>query len=362
MDATKQTGWRELYRKELVSLTPIIEKLGFTLDEEQPHISGERFLMTRNKLVLSGTNAHGQKVIIKAADHPDGHKEIKREKDARDTLASVSFASDVLTFPREHYFGEIGKHLFLVTEYISQEKVFVEHTLEEQFFMAIRAFEAQESFHATTFEHLKKVGSVFPIHYSQDYIDSFKEFITGVTKIEPDSVIEAVMQQAEEFLLSHKITLDKYANHLVHTDFVPHNFRVHNRKLYMLDAAAVEFGNKYEGWARFLNYMVIHNPDLESLLSDYIANNRDKEEALSLRLMRVYKVGYLIEYYARSLPKTEGDLHELTRKRMVFWHRVLESLLEDKKVPRDIIDEYKGKRDSLRSEEEKKRQKEFAVA
>ncbi len=78
--------------------------------------------------------------------------------------------------------------------------------------------------------------------------------------------------------------------------------------------------------------------------------------------MRVYKVGYLIEYYTRSLEKTEGDLHDLTQKRITFWHRVLESLLEDKPLSQELLVEYKEKRDHLRSEEEKKRQKEFAVA
>lgn len=354
--------WRERFGEELKTLEPLIAQLGFKLDHEQPHLSGERFLMTRNKLVLSGTKADGKRVILKAAGHPDGKAEINREKSARDLLASVSFASDVILFPDEAFYGEQGGFLFLVTEYISQEKVFVEHTLEEQFFMILRAFEAQESFHATTFEHVRKIEKVFPIRHARDYFESFKGFISAVEQSAPDGVVSEVLKQAYDFLEAHKTSIDKYCNHLVHTDFVPHNFRVHGKRLYVLDAAAVEFGNKYEGWARFLNYMVIHNPDLEKLLSEYILRNRGEEDYLNLRLMRAYKIGYLIEYYARSLPKTEGDLYELTKKRIAFWHRVLESVLEDAPLPREVIDEYKGKRDTLRSDEEKRRQKEFAVS
>lgn len=337
---------------ELERIRPALLTLGYALEAEQPHISGERFLMQKEKLVLAGTDKIGNKVIIKVARLAGGKTEIKKEKSARDLLSSLAFASEVILFPKELHFGEIGEYLFLITEYIAQDKVFVEHTLEEQFFMALRAFEAQESFHATTFEHLKKVEKVFPVHHARDYFNMFEDFMKNTPSLEP----------AVEFLRANKILIDTYCNYLVHTDFVPHNLRVHGRKLYMLDAAAAEFGNKYEGWARFLNYMVIHNPALERLLSEYIQKNRGPEEYLNLRLMRVFKIGYLIDYYARSLTKTEGDLHELTQKRLAFWQRVLQSVLEDIPFPLEVVEEYKGKRDTLRSEEEKKRQKEFAVA
>jgi len=354
--------WQERLETEITAIKTAIDTLDYILDEEQPHISGERFLMTRNKLVLMGQDKNGKKIVIKASDHIDGKKEIIYEKNARDLLQSVSFAKQALLFPTEIYFGQIGEYLMYVTEYIGQERVFVEHPLEQQFFMALKAFEAQEAFHATTFEHIKKVGIVFPIFTARTYFDSFDEFQSSVKKLDEDGILEDVLERAEKFIKEHKATIDTYSNHLVHTDFVPHNFRVTGQKMYMLDAAAVQFGNKYEGWARFLNYMVIHNPDLEKLLSDYVRNNRGEIEYLNLRLMRVYKLGYLVDYYIRSLPKTSGDLHELTKKRIAFWHRVLEHILEDEQLPRELVDEYKGKRDNLRSEEEKERQKEFAVA
>jgi len=354
--------WQERLHTETEAIKQVVNPLGYILDEEQPHISGERFLMTRNKLVLMGRDKENMKVVIKVSGHPDGKKEIQYEKSARDLLQSVSFANDVLLFPKEIYFKQIGKYLIFITEYIGQEKVFVEHPLEQQFFMALKAFEAQEAFHATTFEHMKKIQTVFPIFSARTYFDSFNTFQKSVADLDEDGILEDVLAQAEKFLKEHKSTIDTYSNHLVHTDFVPHNFRVTSQKMYVLDAAAVQFGNKYEGWARFLNYMLLHNPDLEKLLTEYVRTNRGETEYLNLRLMRVYKLGYLIDYYIRSLPKTSGDLHELTKKRIAFWHRVLEHILEDKPLPREFIDEYKGKRDTLRSEEEKERQKEFAVA
>jgi hypothetical protein len=130
----------------------------------------------------------------------------------------------------------------------------------------------------------------------------------------------------------------------------------------MLDCSAVHFGNKYEGWARFLNYMLIHNPRLEQVLSSYIRANRGADEYLDLRLMRAYKIGYLLEYYARSLEKTSGDLRELTKLRLKFWLEMLKAVVTDAQPDPKISEEYRTGRDGLRSQEEKERQQEFARA
>ncbi len=328
--------------------------LGFTLETEQPHISGERFLMAKNKQVLVGHDKTSKRVVIKISNMAEGQEDITKEKRARDMLASLSFALDNILFPEEIYFGKKDGYVIWAIEFIEQEKVFVEYTLEEQFFLILRAFEAQEAFHATTFEHEKKVEGLFPILHAKEYFSEFAKFeIDG-------------LKEAEDFLLSHKQLIDKYCNYLTHTDFVPHNFRVRNRKIYMLDCSpeirTVHFGNKYEGWARFLNYMTIHNPKLEKLLGDYIRKNRGEEEYLSLRLMRVYKLGFILNFYHKSLVNTDGDLKELTLERIDFWREVLKYVLEDKEMPEGFVEEYKKKRDTLRSDEEKKRQKEFAVA
>jgi hypothetical protein len=331
-----------------------LKSLGFTLEAEQPHISGERFLMAKNKQVLVGHDKTGRHVVIKVSTVPEGQEDISREKKARDMLSSLSFALDNILFPEEIFFGKKDGYLIWAIEYIEQEKVFVEYTLEEQFFLILRAFEAQEAFHATTFEHEKKVQSLFPILHAQEYFAEFEKFeVEG-------------LETAHQFLLTHKTLIDKYCNYLTHTDFVPHNFRVRNRKIYMLDCSpeirTVHFGNKYEGWARFLNYMTIHNPKLEKLLEEYIRKNRGEEEYQVLRLMRVYKLGFILDFYQKSLAKTEGDLKELTLERLDFWREVLKYVLADQEMPEGFIEDYKKKRDSLRSEDEKRRQKEFAVA
>ena len=106
--------------------------------------------------------------------------------------------------------------------------------------------------------------------------------------------------------------------------------------------------------------MLIHSPDLEKALSKYISDNRGKEENLNLRILRAYKIVFLLYYYAQALAKTEGDLQKLTIARMHFWHKALESVLESRSLEDGEVAAYLGQRDSLRSEEEKKRQKEFA--
>jgi len=320
--------------------------------------------MMKEKLVLVGTRkSDGKKVIIKASNNTDGKKEIESEKNAYNLLKKVAFASDYILLPSiiDYRVLELSNYLIMVTEFIPQEKVFVSYTLEEQFFLILRAFEAQESFHATTFEHVQLVKNSFPIFSVEKYMNSFRELRKQIKKSNAYMSLGKTLHQSEKWLIEHKTLIEQYSNYLTHTDFVPHNFRVNNRKLYMLDLSAVHFGNKYEGWARFLNYMTIHNPELEKFLSEYILKNRGEKDYLNLRLMRVYKIGFLLKYYAESLEKTSGDLHALTAKRIGFWHEVLKSILDDKPLSKDILENYIKSRNTLRSEEEKKRQKEFAM-
>ncbi|MBP6858750.1 MAG: hypothetical protein KBC33_02880 [Candidatus Pacebacteria bacterium] len=359
-----EAQWKEYVAAQLATIAALVKPLGFELDPQQIHISGERYLMTRNKLVLSATRiSDGKAVIVKASNHPDGQKEISTEKIARYTLMSIEFASEYILFPAEIYFGTKGGYMLWIAEYIPQEKVFVAHSIEEQFFLVLRAFEAQESFHATTFEHLKTIQKNLAIFGPDKYPESFKAFPvkvgTALTEIGADP---QPLADALKLLQSNAATLNKYANYLTHTDFVPHNFRVRNHALYMLDCSAVHFGNKYEGWARLLNYMLIHNPKLEQMLSAYIRANRGEDEYLDLRLMRIYKIGYLLDYYARSLEKTSGDLRELTKLRLSFWLDMLRAIVSDTPPDPKISETYRAGRDGLRSQEEKERQREFAKA
>jgi hypothetical protein len=199
---------------------------------------------------------------------------------------------------------------------------------------------------------------VMPVFYARDYSANLVKFKKNISDLSEDQELAATVADAGTLLWDNKRTIDMYCNYLTHTDLAPSNFRIYGKKIYLLDLSSMAFGNKYEGWARFLNWATIHSPELEKLLTDYVKKNR-AEEYGSLRMMRIYKAVLLIEYYVRSLGKTAGDLHKLTEERINFWHEILKYILEDKQLPEGFIEEYKSKRNQLRSEEEKRRQKDF---
>jgi hypothetical protein len=357
---TKMTA-NDLERtKFLGDIADILQPLGYTLHEEQPHISGERAHMSRTKMVLMGADPEGKTVVIKASKHPSGIKEIRQEKVARDVLTHLSFAVDELLQAEELFFEERSGFLFFVTAYIPQDEIFVTRPIEEQFFLALRAFEAQETFHATTYAHGKEIKKHFAVYTPATYIATFKSFIEEIEAGHKDSELSSYLTRAHELLVSGAVVLERYGNFLTHTDFVPHNMRVHKRAIYALDLTSVHFGNKYEGWARFLNYMVAHNPPLERALVDYIKINRP-EEYFNLRLMRLYKLGFLLSYYVRLLPNTVGNHREITLLRIKLWTRVLGALLDDEPISDSVIETYTSTRNNLRTEEEKARQRDFAV-
>src|SRR3989344_1756656 len=134
---TKQ--WKKNVGLEIQKISTIIRNLGFSLDQNQPHVSGERFLMTKDKLVLVGKRASDDlRVVVKASSHKGGEQEIRNEKKARDLLQTLSFTQENILFPREILFGDKNDYLFWVIELIEQKKVFVEHSAEEQFFLILR--------------------------------------------------------------------------------------------------------------------------------------------------------------------------------------------------------------------------------
>jgi hypothetical protein len=349
------------------TISALLTPLGISLDKLQPYISGERYLMSGGKLVLAGTEEKsGTKMIIKASRNKDGKKEIGSEKKSRDLMRTLSFADKKILIPEEFYFGTRGDYTFLVMRFISQEKVFAAHDIEKQFFIALSAFEAQESFHATTFEHIRAIKDIFPVLSSSEYLREFARLKDSTLNNYSDESLREELEKAENFLKENTITIDRHASYLTHTDFVPHNFRLAEHSLFMLDCvpnySTIHFGNKYEGWARFINYMMIHSPELEKLLVKYVRDSRGEDEYLSLRLMRVYKIAYLLDFYARSLFKTTGDLHALTIARLDYWREALTAVLEDRYVPKEVTEKYVAMRNALRSEEEKTRQRDFAIA
>jgi hypothetical protein len=186
---------------------------------------------------------------------------------------------------------------------------------------------------------------------------AYQEFKNNITKALPEKKnLILILEKGQEILVENSKTIEQYCGFLTHTDFVPHNFRIFNNKMYLLDYSSLRFGNKYEGWARFLNFMALYNPSLEKALLFYVKNNRTPEEYQSLHLMRIFRLAEIIWYYTNLLSKTEGNLKKLNMHRVEFWSQVLSSIINNIPLEESIILNYRKVRDELRSDDEKHRQ------
>lgn len=361
MRNSEQQEWEAYKARELAGLTPLLAELGYTLEAAQPHTGGERHLTrpigSGRKLLLLGRSAEGARVVIKATSDPLGKAEIAHERTCRSVLERVPFAYQAFLSPAEILFVQRGGYDILVSEFIEQERSFLERPVEEQFALALRAFKAQESAHATTAAHLRLIAGTFGEMHAPEYRRKLAQYAHEVAALAPDaSRTHKMLERAQALLAEHAETLERYTDFLTHWDFTPQNIRVRGSDIYLLDHSSMHFGNKYESWARFINFMELYNPPLAHALVRYVADNRTPEESLSLRLMRVYRLGELIRYYAGWLPRTQGNLKLLAQARIDFWTTVLEAVLDNKEVPLDVVEEYTKTRDALRSEDEKQRQ------
>ncbi len=358
MNASLSPSWQEFCKNELAILNPLLIKLGFALEETQIHLGGERSVISGKKLVLMGYRVNdGKRVIIKASTHPDGKKELTHGHVCRTLLDQIQFAYTVFLSPEELVWHEEQGCLISISAYIEQSSTFLERPFKEQFFLALKAFETQESAHATTYEHARAIRGTFGLFEVRDYLQQFSQYRDTILKGLPEQKeVIALLERAATLLESSQARIEQYNGFLTHTDFVPHNVRIVDRDIYLLDHSAIRFGNKYEGWARFLNFMLLYHRELEQALITYVEKNRSSEEREALQLMRVYRLTELIAYYVKRLPKTEGDLHALDEARVFFWIDVLRSLLDQTLLPQERITAYQTLRDSLRSDEEKKRQ------
>lgn len=333
-------------------------RLGIKLDDTQLNIGGERSIMSPDKWVLTGTDsASGKKVVLKCAKEKFGVDEIIQEHQVRQSLVGLPFAEQELLMPEELFYGQKDGFTVSVHAFVDQDKVFTDHNLSEQFFMALHALECQESFHATTREHNASVREQFTIHSPTFYIESTNDMKDDIVATWPDAT-QAVTDTIDQLQI-HQQLLRAYDGYLIHSDFVPHNFRIHGRQLYLLDFVSFRLGNKYESWARFINFMEIHNPELVPLLLTYIKQDRGETEYKTLRLLRVYKILFLLRYYARMYQKTTDDLQKLTAARLEFWTRALQAVLADEAIPSEVVSTYYTQRDRLRTPEEKARQQQF---
>lgn len=360
-----QQKWERYCQKELAVLLPMLKKLGFRIKKNQPHLAGERYLMQNvtttsgKKLILIGQRIRdNQKVLIKATSDKSGSKEIKHERILRQALKKINFAYRIFFSPKEILFIEQNGLTVFIQVFLENEYSFLERPLERQFFLALKAFKTQESAQATAYRHKRLIKKTFGHREAKDYLKTFERFQKKIKKELPNKKqLQSSLKRAQLFLQKNLGTIDQYSGFLTHTDFVPHNFRIKGSKIYLLDHSSIRFGNKHEGWARFLNFMALHNPKLERILIEYIKTNKTEEELFSLQLMRIYRLGEIIYYYIQTLSKCSGSLLKLNQTRINFWSRMLKAVLNNKRLSQKTIREYTRIRDSLRSRKEKERQK-----
>lgn len=357
-----KSAWSHSYEVMLQDLRDTFSKHSIVLDTTQPHIGGERFLMqavtatSGKKFILIGTYKE-TRGIIKITNDRKGIAEIERERTCRKAVNQLDFAGAPFATPPELLHMYAHGYAISIQQFIEQKSTFLERTTPEQCRFALVAFKQQESAHATTFKHLERVRSVFGVRSGATYLELFSTFATNIKAHFADVRIDERMSRSEAYLHAHVHTIDQYCGFLTHTDFVPHNFRIQDETMFLLDYSALTFGNKYEGWARFLNFMTLYNQDLEHALTTYVRDNRAKEEVTALQLMRIYRLGEIIWYYVQTITKTEENLLELNTLRVQFWGTVLSYTLDGLPTPKEVVTAYTEKRDSLRSEEEKNRQK-----
>lgn len=363
MKNNSAVNWKSYVETELPRVSDILNDKGFTLDEKQPHILGERYLMRAlttaggQKLILLGKKQDtGDTVVIKITNDKDGKEELQHERTCRQLLHQIDFAYDIFHSPEELAFLSEGNYILSVHKYIEQDSAFLERPLVEQFEYALNAFKAQERARATTHNHFKTITATFGNRISTDYLRLFGAFESALNEKQAPEPTKLLIQEAQNTLYKNAKRIEQYCGFLTHTDFVPHNFRIAGDVLYLLDFSSLRFGNKHESWARFLNFMTLYNRELEALLIQYLEDNRAPEERESLQLMRLFRLGEIITYYTNLLNKSSDALLELNTERVQFWSKVLEAELQNQRVSEHIVRNYQKKRDQLRSPEEKERQ------
>ncbi len=355
--------WQAYATHELAIVSPVLTHLGYKLEDKQPHLSGERYLMqavttaSGRKLILLGQRFDGKRVVIKISSNEAGMQELKHEKECRRVLREIDFAYQTFLSPEELVFEENPRYVLAIQAFVKQDRPFLERPLSEQFALALKTFKAQESAHATTYGHIKLAKQSFGTIDSTGYIREFDSFIKYIEQHRKDMDLLLILKKARSFLTSKQETIEQYCGFLTHVDLVPHNVRIVENNIYLLDHSSLRFGNKYEGWARFLNFMSLYNPPLAEALIRYVADNRTPEESLALRLMRIFRLGEIIFYYIRALEQSADNLLILNEARVKFWRDMLEAVLDGVTLSPIVIEAYRETRDSLRSAEEVERQR-----
>lgn len=358
MEKTAKQIWEDFTIAEQAAIQPFLRQYNIILDKEQPHISGERFLMSGQKVVLVGRDTKkDERLIIKTSASKKGLAELQEERAARETLANLPFAYQPLLSPKELWCEQKNRRLITAIEFIPQETPFLSLTLTEQFDLIVSAFDMLAGVHAATPAHTKMIKKAFGVWRSQEYFASIRNFAQSLTEHELPKHILDTIKRAQVELVSRKSDLERYCDFLTHDDFALHNFRFKEGKVYLIDQSSLRFGNKHESWARFMNYMLIYGEDLEAALRKYLEDNAAPEETISLRLMRIYKAVELLTYHQKAVVTTEDDVRKLSERRVELWHYVLNQLIDEKPIASEELAAYRRDRDAMRSPEEVKRQK-----
>lgn len=357
MSIQARQKWDEKIKSELPIIRELLSTIGVTLDEIQPNLIGEKFLMKTDKFVLNGVYAPEKaRVIVKISNHKAGIKELEADRHIAQVVDKLSFSTEKIKTAKEYFYGDLGGYRVMVQEFLDQPEALIKLKLEDQYYISMRGFSVLESFYLAAKSHYKEVKSHFPILTGKDYLKTFSKYLKSVHKILNDPSVDSKLDDAYSLFKKHLKLIDKYSTYLVHEDFVPHNFRIYNNILYFIDHEALRFGNKYESWARYVNWMLVQNPPMEEKLVQHV-QKIGPEDYLNLRMMRLLKCAQLITYYAETLAKTSGDTYTLNLRRFNLWLEVLVALTNDRKLHSSFIEEYKQARDVLRTDDEKQRQK-----
>ncbi len=169
------------WQKNTEPLIPIFSKLGFALEEDQQHMKGERPFMQavttksgQKFILLARRQSDNKRVVIKATRDKKGAEEIKHEQICRKAIQNILFAYKIFFTPKEMLFVKKGGYTISIQEYMEQKSTFLERPLEEQFSLALKAFKAQESSHATTYRHKKSITKTFGKVDADWYLESYK--------------------------------------------------------------------------------------------------------------------------------------------------------------------------------------------
>ncbi len=368
MKSNLTESWQSFVESETSFFLPILNNLGFEINNDQPHTKGERGAFRAKKIILLGERLSDKlKVVIKCARYKEGKEEILQEKKARGNLKNVDFAYHEFLEPKEIYFenNKRENYLIQVTEFIHENIQFLDRDPKDQFNIAFRSFITQEGIHAVTAKHNKIIKKLFNTFDFEIYKKNLFNYKNKILEFVNNAEFTDLLNNSEDLFLQNKYRIQQYSGFLTHTDFVPHNFRVRNddgvERVYLLDHSAIIIGNKHDGWARFLNFCVLHSPIIEKWFVQYFKNNRSQEEIESLKLMRIYRLFELVDHHATIYKNTSEvenkELKELSKKRVFFWLELLKAVYENRELDSQIIEDYKNNRDSLRSQSEKERQK-----